>query len=173
METEYFMSYFSSAICSDMNIIRRAAAPFQPTRKAFSTNSECISVCWNSQESEKRMLQKPPQVSVGENIIKAPIQFSGHWWRHLKTHRAQERKPRGGEGQTSSLLAQLLCQVSKSHQITAQKYQVTVFGRGAEGQGELLWVTVMDTYGIWGQRGQAREIQVRDIHSDKKIQWKG
>lgn len=50
METEYFMKYFSSAICYDMNIIRRAAVPFQPTRKAFSTNSECISVCWNSQK---------------------------------------------------------------------------------------------------------------------------
>lgn len=50
METEYFMRYFSSATCYDRNIIRRAAVPFQPTRKAFSTNAECISVCWNSQK---------------------------------------------------------------------------------------------------------------------------
>lgn len=133
METKYFMSYFSSAICYDMNIIRRGAVPFQPTRKAFSTNSECISVCWNSQKNGKQMLQKTLRVSGGENVIKASIQFSGCWWRHLKTQRAQGRKPSGGEGQTSSLLAQLLCQVPKSHQITAQKYQVTAFGRGAAG----------------------------------------
>lgn len=44
------MRCFSSAICYDMNIIRRAAVPFQATRKAFSTNSECISACWNSQK---------------------------------------------------------------------------------------------------------------------------
>lgn len=139
METEYFLRYFSSAICYDMNIIRRAAVPFQPTRKAFSTNSECISVCWNSQKMKNRCSRRHHGYQLEKTLSK--LQF-------LVTEGDSEgsqspgKEASGGEGQTSSLLAQLLCQVPRSHQITAQKYQVTAFGRGLQGQGELLGVPV-------------------------------
>lgn len=83
METEYFMRYFSSAICYDMNIIRWAAVPFQPTRKAFSTNSECSSV-WNSQKMKNGGCKRHHGYQLEKTLPKLQCNFlvtDGDTWR--------------------------------------------------------------------------------------------
>lgn len=159
-----------------VNIIRRAAVPFQPTRKAFSTNSECSSVCWNSQKMKNWCCQRHHGYQLEKKTLpKLQSNFliaDGDTWRFTEP----KRMPSGGEGQIphSSCV--------KSPNLIRSLHKNTKWQRlGGElwGQRELLWVAVMDTHGIWGQGGQAREIQVRDIiktrkynEKDSEAKWK-
>lgn len=174
METEYFMKYFSSAICYDMNIIRRAAVPFQPTRKAFSTNSECISVCWNSQKWKTDAAKDTTDISWRNHYqsFNSIFRSLGSLMETSEDSQipGKEAIRRGGSnfliaGPTSTSSPQ----ITSAHCIKIPSD--SIWEGGQQGQRGAA-VGGSDRHGIWGQGGQAIEIQARDIIKTRKYNEK-